>query len=73
MSNSLDLDQAQHFFGPDLDPNWLQRLSVDSDDISRQRDNLFSFFGCIVQSVTCLAADPGVASLILDQSHTFVD
>ena len=28
---------------------------------------------CIVQSLTCLTADPGVASLILDQSHIFVE
>ena len=29
MSNSLDLDQAQHFVRPDLGPNCLQRLSAD--------------------------------------------
>ena len=29
VSNSLDLDQAQHFVGPDLGPNCLQRLSAD--------------------------------------------
>ena len=29
MSNSLDLDQAQHFVGPHLGPNCLQRLSAD--------------------------------------------
>ena len=29
MSNSLDSDQAQHFVGPDLGPNCLQRLSAD--------------------------------------------
>ena len=29
MSNSLDLDQARHFVGPDLGPNCLQRLSAD--------------------------------------------
>ena len=27
--NSLDSDQAQLFFGPDLGPNCLQRFSVD--------------------------------------------
>ena len=27
--NSLDADQAQHFAGPDLGPNCLQRLSAD--------------------------------------------
>ena len=34
MSNSLDLDQAQHFVGPDLAPNCLKKLSA--DDTSRQ-------------------------------------
>ena len=34
MSNSLDLDQACHFVGPDLGPNCLQRLSA--DDTCRQ-------------------------------------
>ena len=29
VSNSLDPDQARHTVGPDLDPNCLQRLSVD--------------------------------------------
>ena len=29
VSNSLSPDQAQHFVGPDLDPNCLQRLSAD--------------------------------------------
>ena len=29
VSNSLDPDQARHFFGPDLGPNCLQRLSAD--------------------------------------------
>ena len=33
VSHSLDLNQAQHFVGPDLDPNCLQRLSA--DDTSR--------------------------------------
>ena len=30
VSNSLDPDQAQHFFGPDLGSNCLQRLSADN-------------------------------------------
>ena len=30
MSNSLDPDQYQFFFGPDLDPNCLQMLSRDN-------------------------------------------
>ena len=30
VSNSLDPDQAQHFVGPDLGPNCLQRLSADN-------------------------------------------
>ena len=29
--------------------------------------------GCLAQSVTCLTADPGVASLIPAWSHTFVE
>ena len=29
VSNSLDPDQAQHFVGPDLGPNCLQRLPAD--------------------------------------------
>ena len=33
VSNSLDPDQAQHFVGPDLGPNCLQRLSA----VSRQQ------------------------------------
>ena len=33
VSNSLDPDQAQHFVGPDLGPNCLQRISA--DDTSR--------------------------------------
>ena len=31
VSNSLDPDQAQHFVGPDLDPNCLQRLAADDN------------------------------------------
>ena len=29
--------------------------------------------GCVVQSVTCLTADPGVGSLIPAQFHTFLE
>ena len=29
VSNSLDPDQARHYVGPDLGPNFLQRLSAD--------------------------------------------
>ena len=29
MSNGFDPDQDQHFVGPDLSPNCLQRLSAD--------------------------------------------
>ena len=29
VSDSLDLDQARHFVGPDLGPNCLQKLSAD--------------------------------------------
>ena len=34
VSNSLDPDQVQHFVGPNLGPNCLQRLSADD---TRQR------------------------------------
>ena len=30
VSNNLDPYQAQHFIGPDLGPNFLQRLSADA-------------------------------------------
>ena len=40
MSNSLDLDQARHFVGPDLGPNCLQRLSA--DDTRRQKVNHYT-------------------------------
>ena len=33
----MDPDQAQHFVGPDLDPNCLKNLSADAT--SRQRVN----------------------------------
>ena len=29
VTNILDLDQARHFVGPDLDPGCFQRLSAD--------------------------------------------
>ena len=34
VANSLNPDQTRHFFGPDLGPNCLQRLSA--DDTSRK-------------------------------------
>ena len=37
LSNSLDPDQARRVVGPDLAPNCLQRLSVESEETSRQR------------------------------------
>ena len=40
VSNSLDLDQARHFVGPDLGPNCLQKLSA--DDIRRQKVNHYT-------------------------------
>ena len=33
VSNSLNTNQAQHFVGPDLGPNCLQRLSVDNKSL----------------------------------------
>ena len=40
VSYSLNPDQGGHFVGPDLGPNYLQRLSA--DDTSRQRVNCLS-------------------------------
>ena len=37
MSNSLDPDQAQHFVGPDLGPNCLQRLSAVDKELKQER------------------------------------
>ena len=43
VSNSLDPDQARRFVGPDLGPNYLQRLSA--DDTSRHGVKvLFSYW-----------------------------
>ena len=36
MSNSLDPDQYQHFVGPDLGPNCLQRVSADKNVAARK-------------------------------------
>ena len=41
--NSMDPDQARHFVEPNLDPNYLQRLSA--DDSSRQRVTLHGYMG----------------------------
>ena len=38
VSSKLDTDQSRHFVGPDLGPNYLQRLTA--DDTSRQIWNL---------------------------------
>ena len=42
VSNSLNPVQAPHFVGPDLGPNYLQRLSI--DDNSRQRVKFISYY-----------------------------
>ena len=39
MSNSLDPDQAQQFFGPDLGLNCLQRLSADNKSLAGKELN----------------------------------
>ena len=49
MSNSLDLDQARHFVGPDLVPNCLQRLSA--DDTCRQ--SVLHSHSCMQHNVSC--------------------
>ena len=46
MSNCLDPDQAQHFVGPDLGPNCLQKLSADAT--SRQSVNAMWCHKCII-------------------------
>ena len=48
MSNSLDPDQAQHFVGPDLGPNCLQRLSA--DNAGRQKVNMI-YIGSILINI----------------------
>ena len=35
-SNSLDPGHAQHFVGPDLGPNCLQRLSSDDTQVGKE-------------------------------------
>ena len=42
MSNSLDPDQARHFVGPELGPNYLQMLSADK---TSKRVNVY----CMIQ------------------------
>ena len=48
MSNSLDLDQARHFVGPDLDPNCFQRLSADDTSRQRVRDKVTLVYTSVV-------------------------
>ena len=38
VSNSLDIDQARHFVGPDLGPNCLQGLSADNKSGQRVKN-----------------------------------
>ena len=47
VSNSLDLDQAQHFVGSDLGSKCLQRSSA--DDTSKPRDNMSCFWFEFIQ------------------------
>ena len=49
MANRLDLDQARHFVGPDLDPNCLHRLSADDKRRNRDPENLIILFVYQVQ------------------------
>ena len=44
------------------------QCSADPDELQQ-----YAAPGRVAQSVTCHAADPGVASSILDRSHTFVE
>ena len=53
MSNSLEPDQARHFVGPDLGPNFLQRLSA--DDTSRRPVNANPLSICkVLFYIACL-------------------
>ena len=67
-----------------MDPNWLQRLLA--DNISRPRVKRIHSTrpsgaelkesippGLVAQSVTSMTIEPGVTSLILARSHTFVE
>ena len=40
MSDSLDPDQNQHSFGPNLGPKCLHRLSTDAKKLSQARNEL---------------------------------
>ena len=45
VSNTLDLEQARHFVGPDLDPNSLERLSA--DETSSQKCKQYKFINVL--------------------------
>ena len=53
VSNSLDPDQAPHFVGSDLGPNYLQRLSAD-DKSSIARKELKVDPKSVVSKQTCI-------------------
>ena len=40
MSNSYDPDQAQHFVGPDLGPNCMQKLLADDKKVKKDVNKL---------------------------------
>ena len=44
VSNCLNPDQAQHFDGPDLDPDCLQRLSADNTSRIRVKSPYLYFY-----------------------------
>ena len=56
VSNSLDLDQTRHFFGPDLGSNCFQRLSADDSSKLRhgfQKGELSLEYGYYMQQHDC--------------------
>ena len=53
VSNSLDLDQAQHFVGPDQGPNCLQRLSADETSRQTVKQTFFSTHLTFYKIICC--------------------
>ena len=60
MSNSLDPDQPQHFVWPELDPNCLQKLSVDNTSyiLVKELINITDCVHAFVKNHRCLCSSP---------------
>ena len=61
-----------HTISKDLCNTSINNIEEDSRDLYSIETTIY-ITGCVAQSVTCLTADPGVASSILVRSHTFVE